>query len=209
MLLHQFAQFFAECDALLAGKMAFTFILKDPLAASWIYNPNAPEPDPQLEEVLYTRTPEEEQDLGLDDMNAPEDGIMTGSLSAAQKRAQSTDGGSIKATLSPEDQARIEQREKERQERLKAVTEEEDALKKAGETEKPAEERWHGTTANTQSLLANIPFLYYCFIIASYRIVLLSCKRKDSQSTPFIFVVKVIIRSRLGASSFLTPCPKT
>ena len=80
-----FAQFFRECEEVLAGTRAFTFVLRDPLAASWIYNPHAPEADPQIKEELYERTAEEESDLGLDHMNAPEDGQMEGTQSQHER----------------------------------------------------------------------------------------------------------------------------
>jgi len=117
----KFAQFFKECDEILAGKRAFTFVLRDPLAASWIYNPNAPEPDPQLTEELYARTEEEESDLGLDEMNAPEDGQMDGTMSRAEAARCADDAAEV--------DARVAMRNKQREETMKAVEADEERLK--------------------------------------------------------------------------------
>lgn len=50
------------------GKIKFTVILNDPLAASYVQNLCAPDPDPQLEIVDVERTKEQEEDLGILDM---------------------------------------------------------------------------------------------------------------------------------------------
>lgn len=68
----KFQKFIEKIDNLLAGQLDFTFIVTDPMDSSWIYNKFAPEKDPQLTETLYTRTAEEDEDLGLDMMDAPE-----------------------------------------------------------------------------------------------------------------------------------------
>jgi len=50
------------------GKRRFTCILDDPLAASYVQNLCAPDPDPQLTIVDVDRTKEQEEDLGIADM---------------------------------------------------------------------------------------------------------------------------------------------
>lgn len=50
------------------GKIPFTCILDDPLAASYVQNLCAPDPDPQLTIVDVDRTKEQEDDLGISDM---------------------------------------------------------------------------------------------------------------------------------------------
>lgn len=50
------------------GKIKFTVILNDPLAASYVQNLCAPDADPQLEIVDVERTKEQEEDLGIADM---------------------------------------------------------------------------------------------------------------------------------------------
>ncbi|KAF8249845.1 zf-ZPR1-domain-containing protein [Wilcoxina mikolae CBS 423.85] len=50
------------------GKMKFTCILDDPLAASYVQNLCAPDPDPQLTIEDVERTKEQEEDLGISDM---------------------------------------------------------------------------------------------------------------------------------------------
>lgn len=51
-----------------AGKIKFTCILDDPLAASYVQNLCAPDPDPQLTIVDVERTNEQNEDLGINDM---------------------------------------------------------------------------------------------------------------------------------------------
>jgi zinc finger protein len=47
----------------------FTIVLDDALSNCFIYNPHAPEPDPQVEITVYERTFEQNEDLGINDMN--------------------------------------------------------------------------------------------------------------------------------------------
>ena len=44
-------------------------MLDDALSNCFIYNPNAPEPDPQVEITVYERTYEQNDELGINDMN--------------------------------------------------------------------------------------------------------------------------------------------
>ena len=46
----------------------FTLILDDPLANSYLQNLYAPDPDPNMEVVTYDRTWDQNEDLGLNDM---------------------------------------------------------------------------------------------------------------------------------------------
>lgn len=70
-------EFFVGLREAKAGKIKFTCILDDPLAASYVQNLYAPDPDPQLTIVDVARTKEQEDDLGISDMrteNYNEDG---------------------------------------------------------------------------------------------------------------------------------------
>ncbi|KAJ1035637.1 hypothetical protein NDA18_000414 [Ustilago nuda] len=49
--------------------LPYTVILDDPLANSYIQNPYAPDPDEQIEEERYTRSYDQNEDLGLNDIN--------------------------------------------------------------------------------------------------------------------------------------------
>jgi zinc finger protein len=60
--------FFEGLDQAIKGERNFTVILKDPLASSYVQNLFLPDVDPQIETEEYTRTTEEEDDLGLSDM---------------------------------------------------------------------------------------------------------------------------------------------
>jgi zinc finger protein len=44
-------------------------ILDDPLANSYVQNLYAPDPDPNMEIVTYERTWQQNEDLGLNDIN--------------------------------------------------------------------------------------------------------------------------------------------
>lgn len=52
-----------------SGGRNFTLILDDPLANSYIQNIYAPDPDPNLMVEMYDRTWQQNEDLGLNDMN--------------------------------------------------------------------------------------------------------------------------------------------
>jgi len=43
----------------------FTIVLDDPLSNCFIYNPKAPEDDPQIEITVYERTDEQNEELGI------------------------------------------------------------------------------------------------------------------------------------------------
>ncbi|OKL57658.1 hypothetical protein UA08_07216 [Talaromyces atroroseus] len=61
-------RFFDRLDSAIKGEFKFVITLEDPLANSYVQNLHLPDPDPQLHEEEYTRTEEEEEDLGLRDM---------------------------------------------------------------------------------------------------------------------------------------------
>jgi zinc finger protein len=56
-------------EALLRGDLDFTLEIKDPLAASYIYSPDAPNPEPRLQVIDYERSFEDDEELGLNDIN--------------------------------------------------------------------------------------------------------------------------------------------
>lgn len=71
---HTLAHFIANIEACMSLKRPFTMILDDPLANVYIQNPKAhlPPPDnvdPQLTSETYTRTFEQDEELGFHDMN--------------------------------------------------------------------------------------------------------------------------------------------
>ena len=65
---NKFAQFITKIKELATGNVPFTFILDDPVANCFIYNPNAPEDDPQITVEVYERTAEQNDELGISDM---------------------------------------------------------------------------------------------------------------------------------------------
>ena len=64
----EFRDFLQRIRVLKDGSIPFTIIMDDPLANCFIYNPNAPEDDPQIEVEIYDRTPEQDEDLAIADM---------------------------------------------------------------------------------------------------------------------------------------------
>lgn len=61
-------RFFARLEKAIKGEHKFVITLVDPLANSYVQDLCAPAPDPQLAVEEYTRTKEEEDDLGWKDM---------------------------------------------------------------------------------------------------------------------------------------------
>jgi zinc finger protein len=61
-------EFFDLITKGIKGEVKFTLILEDPLAESYVQSFTAPEPDPQMKVEDYTRTHQEEEDLGLNDI---------------------------------------------------------------------------------------------------------------------------------------------
>lgn len=64
----KWTKFFSRLDAAINGDLKFAITLEDPLASSYVQDLCSPDPDPQLQVEEYTRTDEEEDDLGLKDM---------------------------------------------------------------------------------------------------------------------------------------------
>lgn len=64
-----FAKFIDSLKDCKEGRKPFTIIFRDPLSNCFIQNPNHPEPDPIVEIHEYERTFEENEDLGLNDIN--------------------------------------------------------------------------------------------------------------------------------------------
>lgn len=64
----KWARFFARLDSAIKGEMKFVITLEDPMANSYVQDLCAPEPDHQMKTEEYTRTEEEEEELGLKDM---------------------------------------------------------------------------------------------------------------------------------------------
>jgi zinc finger protein len=64
----RFASFLGRMKDAIDGKLPFTLILDDPLAASYIQNLYAPDPDPNMTIEEYERSYEQEEELGIADM---------------------------------------------------------------------------------------------------------------------------------------------
>ncbi|EGC50033.1 zinc finger protein [Histoplasma capsulatum var. duboisii H88] len=79
-------RFFARLNSAIKGELKFSITLEDPLANSYVQDLYAPEPDPRLKIEDYTRTDEEEDDLGLRDMKTEgyDENIKTETLPPAE-----------------------------------------------------------------------------------------------------------------------------
>jgi zinc finger protein len=61
-------RFFSRLDSAIKGDLKFVITLEDPLGNSHVQDLYSPDPDPRLTVEEYTRTDEEEDELGLKDM---------------------------------------------------------------------------------------------------------------------------------------------
>lgn len=66
----------------------FHFDIVDPLANSWIYSDCAPNPDPRLEIVDYTRSFEEDEALGLNDMVVDDEEIAKNNMNELKQKLE-------------------------------------------------------------------------------------------------------------------------
>lgn len=64
----RWTSFFAKLQDAIDGKIGFTIIAEDPLAASYIQNVYAPDNDPNMSIEEFERTHEQNEDLGLNDI---------------------------------------------------------------------------------------------------------------------------------------------
>uniref|UniRef100_A0A8B9JK64 Zinc finger protein ZPR1 n=1 Tax=Astyanax mexicanus TaxID=7994 RepID=A0A8B9JK64_ASTMX len=67
-------QFGKKIDQIIAGEMDVHIILDDPAGNSYLQNIYAPDPDPEMKIEKYTRTFEQNEDLGLNDMKTEDYG---------------------------------------------------------------------------------------------------------------------------------------
>jgi len=69
-------EFISRLESCSRGEMPFTFIVEDPAGNSFIENPSAPLPDPNLKVVYFTRTPEQNLSIGLITDSSPEEEVL-------------------------------------------------------------------------------------------------------------------------------------
>ncbi|KAI9780580.1 MAG: nucleolar zinc-finger protein [Peltula sp. TS41687] len=65
----RWGKFFAQMEKAIKGEMNFSIVLEDPWASSYVQSLCAPDDDPQLVVEDYERTEEENEELGLNDIN--------------------------------------------------------------------------------------------------------------------------------------------
>lgn len=66
--MQKLADFGEKIEKIIAGKMDVHFVLDDPAGNSYLQNVYAPDPDPEMTIEKYTRTFEQNEELGLNDM---------------------------------------------------------------------------------------------------------------------------------------------
>lgn len=64
----KFTAWLSRLEELSRCENEFTFILDDPMGNAFVYNPKAPEEDPNMTTEHYERTDEQNEDLGINDM---------------------------------------------------------------------------------------------------------------------------------------------
>jgi zinc finger protein len=64
----KYKTFLEEMDNLIALKQSFTIVMDDPAANSYVQNPYAPNPDPNVTIEDYERTFEQNEEMGINDM---------------------------------------------------------------------------------------------------------------------------------------------
>jgi len=69
-------EFISRLESCSRGEIPFTFIVEDPAGNSFIENPSAPLPDPNLKVVYFTRTPEQNLSIGLTTDSSPEEEVL-------------------------------------------------------------------------------------------------------------------------------------
>lgn len=63
-----FGKFLGGLKEAMTAARPFTLILDDPAANSYLQNIYAPDPDPNMETIVYDRTFEQNEELGINDM---------------------------------------------------------------------------------------------------------------------------------------------
>lgn len=82
-----------DIDALRTGNKKFTLVLKDPLAHSFLQNPNHPGEDPRATRTFVPRSEEENETLGLNDINV--DHYLRSPSDSMKKRDRRVSEGSV------------------------------------------------------------------------------------------------------------------
>ena len=86
-------EFFDRLDEAISGEMEFTMVLQDPLAGSYVQSLNSPDPDPQISIEDYERSNEENEDLGLNDVNVEAYGAEGGKTDEGEDAGDKASGG--------------------------------------------------------------------------------------------------------------------
>ncbi|KAK8797803.1 hypothetical protein WA171_005334 [Blastocystis sp. BT1] len=84
----EYDEFMNTLKSMRDGKTPFTLDIVDPLANSWIYSDCAPNPDPRLEIVDYTRSFEEDEALGLNDMVVDDEEIAKNNMNELKQKLE-------------------------------------------------------------------------------------------------------------------------
>jgi len=109
----QMSAFLTKLKSLSEVKEPFTLILDDPLGNVFIFAPNGPDNDPQMKVERYERSWQQNEDLGLNDINV--DHYMTAEQEAElkaelerEKQEQNKSNDDTGSKLSEEERARLQ-----------------------------------------------------------------------------------------------------
>lgn len=93
-------EFFTQLEKAIKAEITYKILLEDPLANSYVQSLHAPDPDPQITTEEYTRTVQEEEDLGLADMRTQQDanGEYVREVRSVPDSAERTNGESLGST---------------------------------------------------------------------------------------------------------------
>ena len=100
----QYEDFMNQLKEMKEGKRVFTLDIVDPLANSWVYSEYAPNPDPRLEIVDYTRSFEEDEELGLNDMVVDDDEIIRRNEEEKKRKLEAAAAEIVKENAKEEEQ---------------------------------------------------------------------------------------------------------
>ena len=105
----EYDEFMNTLKSMRDGKTPFTLDIVDPLANSWVYSDCAPNPDPRVEIVDYTRSFEEDEALGLNDMVVDDDEISKNNMKELKQKLEEE----AKRIVEEEERVVEEKKEKE------------------------------------------------------------------------------------------------
>lgn len=123
------AQFLDKLDACIELRSPFTFVLDDPLGNSFVFSELGVDKDPKMTIEHYTRTHEQNEELGLNDLQVePEDYLDAEDLEALNKELAADQAEKIAQGITED----MEHHHREQQEEAEAVRKNMEGVKIGG-----------------------------------------------------------------------------